>query len=345
MVSFDFLPSLQNKKLPVILALFAENLKKLSPQNLQGLNFEQKQAVQKAAGSKNLPKTGSVAIFETAAPVIIELLGKNEKFGKREALEAGEKIMKIAERYRLEEFALLPGGFAKNLLLPFWEGVALGTYQFTVWKGKKFHEKKKKETNVRQIYLFGPQNKVVKNRLEIINEAVKLTKDLINDPPHKATPTWLVSVAKDFVKKLPKVSVKILGEKELAKLGCGGLIAVGQGSDEESRLIILEYKGGKKEAPIALIGKGVTYDTGGLSLKPAQYMVTMKQDLGGAATVMGAFWAIAKSGVKKNVLAVIPTAENLINHQAYKPDDILTMYNGVTVEVTNTDAEGRLILA
>ncbi|MBI5755203.1 hypothetical protein HZA41_03230, partial [Candidatus Peregrinibacteria bacterium] len=142
-----------------------------------------------------------------------------------------------------------------------------------------------------------------------------------------------------------KFSLKVFGKKELLKMKCGGILAVSRASAEEPLMIVMEYHGDGKEAPIALVGKGVTYDCGGLSLKIGQSLRFMKQDLGGAATLLGALLTASLLGFKKNVVAVLPIVENLINEKSYKVDDVISMHNGKTVEVTNTDAEGRLILA
>ncbi|MEC8553066.1 MAG: leucyl aminopeptidase, partial [Pseudomonadota bacterium] len=141
------------------------------------------------------------------------------------------------------------------------------------------------------------------------------------------------------------LAVEILDEAALEKLGMGALLGVGQGSRRESRLVVMNWRGGGDEAPLALVGKGVTFDTGGISLKPAKGMEDMKWDMGGAAAVTGAMAAIGGRKIKKNVVGVIGLVENMPDGNAQRPGDVVTAMSGKTIEVINTDAEGRLVLA
>lgn len=337
MISIDFSSKIDTRR-PLLLPIFSGTgtniLRKIS------LSSGQKQALTRVLRSRFLPRSGMVPIFSNSSPLFIFILGKEKKLTRREIREAGELIFSGLKKYHLENLFIMKGGLSEEWFRAFCEGVVLGSYEFLDFKSKHTLQKK-----LQSILFEGELNATEIRRLTTIFEAVKLTKDLINTPPMKATPTYVAETAKRVAKRLKKVSLKILGEKELKKLGCGGILAVGQASSEESRLIILQYDGGKKgEAPIALIGKGVTFDTGGLNIK-TMMMRTMKQDLAGAATVLGVFQAACELSMPKNIVAVIPTVENAINERAYRPDDILTMYNGKTVEITNTDGEGRLILA
>lgn len=184
----------------------------------------------------------------------------------------------------------------------------------------------------------------LKQGLAIAN-GVALTKNLANTPSNICTPSFLADQAKDLAKSYSSVSLKILEEKDMQKLGMGALLAVSQGSAEDAKLILLEYKGSTKKAPIALVGKGITFDTGGNSLKPADSMVGMKYDMCGAATVLGTIRAAAELKLPVHVVGIIPAVENMPGGTAYKPEDILTSMSGQTIEVISTDAEGRLILA
>lgn len=181
---------------------------------------------------------------------------------------------------------------------------------------------------------------------QAIANGVTLTKNLANLPSNICTPTFLAEKAKAIGKSFSSLSVKVLGEKEMQKLGMGAILGVSQGSAEEAKLICIEYKGGaKKDAPVALVGKGITFDTGGNSLKPADSMVGMKYDMCGAATVLGTMHAAAELKLPVNIVGVIAAVENMPGGTAYKPEDILTSMSGQTIEVISTDAEGRLILA
>ena len=173
---------------------------------------------------------------------------------------------------------------------------------------------------------------------------VELAKEWANRPANHATPTLLANAAKALAKH-PKVSCQVLGPKEVAKLGMGAFMAVAQGSDEPLRFIVLEYKGAAKTvAPTVLVGKGITFDSGGISIKPAPEMDEMKFDMSGAASVLGVFSALAQLKPQINVVGLIAASENLINGRAVKPGDVVTSMSGQTIEILNTDAEGRLVL-
>ena len=173
---------------------------------------------------------------------------------------------------------------------------------------------------------------------------IEFARELANLPPNYATPTRLGEEAKKLAKG-SALQVEVLGPKEVAKLGMGSFMGVAKGSAEPLRFIVLKYNGGPKgEAPVVLVGKGITFDTGGISIKPAPEMDEMKFDMGGAASVLGTFRALAEIKPKVNVVGLVPSCENMPDGASYKPGDILTSMSGQTIEVLNTDAEGRLIL-
>jgi leucyl aminopeptidase len=220
-------------------------------------------------------------------------------------------------------------------------------YRFDVFKSDKTPRVPIKDFS---IYLSDTKHEkqceIALKQGKAIADSVTLTKNLANTPSNICTPTFLADSAKDIAKQHAKLSIKVLSENEMKKLGMGALLGVSQGSAEEAKLICLEYKGGSaKEAPVALVGKGVTFDTGGNSIKPADSMVGMKYDMCGAATVIGTLNAVASLKLPVNVIGVIPAVENMPGGTAYKPEDILTSLSGQTIEVISTDAEGRLILA
>jgi leucyl aminopeptidase len=178
-----------------------------------------------------------------------------------------------------------------------------------------------------------------------IAAGMALTRDLGNLPANVCTPTYLGTRARELARRHKSVRVKVLGEPEIRRLKMGAFLSVTRGSEQPPRLIQFEYRGGKAgEAPVALVGKGVTFDSGGISLKPGPGMDEMKFDMGGAASVFGAIEAIATIGAKLNVVGLIPACENMPSGRATKPGDIVTAMSGKTIEVLNTDAEGRLIL-
>ncbi|MDP9931136.1 leucyl aminopeptidase [Variovorax paradoxus] len=173
---------------------------------------------------------------------------------------------------------------------------------------------------------------------------IELAKEWGNRPGNYCTPTLLAEAAKGLA-KLPRIKCEVLGPKEVQKLGMGSFAAVAQGSAEPLRFIVLRYQGGPKDqAPVVLVGKGITFDTGGVSLKPAAEMDEMKFDMCGAASVLGTFRALGEIQPAINVVGLVPTCENMNDGRAIKPGDVVTSMSGQTIEVLNTDAEGRLIL-
>ncbi len=173
---------------------------------------------------------------------------------------------------------------------------------------------------------------------------IELAKEWANRPANHATPTLLAGAARSLA-KLPKIACEVLGPKEVAKLGMGSFMAVAQGTDEPLRFIVLRYNGAAKtQAPTVLVGKGITFDSGGISLKPAPEMDEMKFDMSGAASVLGVFRALADLQPAINVVGLIPACENLSGGRAIKPGDVVTSMSGQTIEILNTDAEGRLVL-
>jgi len=178
-----------------------------------------------------------------------------------------------------------------------------------------------------------------------IAKGVNLAKDLGNLPGNICTPTYLSAKALALGKAHKTISTTVLEEKDMQKLGMGSFLSVTRGSEQPAKLITMEYNGGdKKQKPVVLVGKGITFDSGGISLKPGAEMDEMKYDMCGAASVLGTMQAIAEMGLKLNVVGVIPTCENMPSGTATKPGDIVTSMSGQTIEILNTDAEGRLIL-
>jgi leucyl aminopeptidase len=227
------------------------------------------------------------------------------------------------------------------------EGALLGSYEFIEFKGAsavKDHKPPLKKIAIHSTITRATRAKALVSRAEVISRYTALVRDLINTPPSHLTPD---SFSQRF-KKLAassKASIEILNDAQLKKFGYGGTIAVGQGSASKPRLVHISYSPKKAKARLAFVGKGITFDTGGLALKPAQGMEAMKSDMSGAAAVCAAALAIAEMGLEIAVDAWAPLAENMVSDTATRPSDIITIYGGKTVEVLNPDAEGRLILA
>jgi len=221
-----------------------------------------------------------------------------------------------------------------------------GAYRFDRMKSKAPEVKR----TLRKVMLHvGKRNEIAEGeaaaaRATAISEGVALAKDLGNLPPNVCTPTFLGEQALELG-KTHGLKVEVLEQKEIEKLGMGSFLAVAKGSKQPPRFIVMEYRGGKSDAPpVALVGKGITFDTGGISIKPSAEMDEMKFDMCGAASVFGTMKAVALMKLPLNVVGVVPATENMPGGNAVKPGDIVTSMSGQTVEILNTDAEGRLIL-
>ena len=226
------------------------------------------------------------------------------------------------------------------------DGFLLGSYTFSEFKTSKAPDGPADVV----ILTDSARNKAAVAALEtaqVVAAATSLARNWVNTPPGDFTPGVFADAVNDTNKsnKAAKVSVKVLDEAALAAGGYGGIIGVGQGSANPPRLVELNYKPRNAKAHLALVGKGITYDSGGLSIKPGSSMMTMKMDMAGAAAVVAATFAIAELGLPIAVTTFAPMAENMVSGTSTRPGDVLTMYGGKTVEVLNTDAEGRLVLA
>lgn len=216
-------------------------------------------------------------------------------------------------------------------------------YEFNVYKSKT----KEGFPEIKEIYILGTTKEIQKNILkgDVIAKEVNKTRSLSNTPGGDMTPQILAQKAKEAVKNLP-VKVTVLGEKEMKKANMRAILSVGRGSDEESKFIIMEYWGGdKKSKPIVLVGKGVTFDTGGINLKPSSSLLGMNMDMSGGASVIHTMALVARMKLKKNVIGLIPSVENMPSGKSYRPGDVIRSMSGKTIEILNTDAEGRVILA
>jgi leucyl aminopeptidase len=226
------------------------------------------------------------------------------------------------------------------------EGAALGSYTFTEFRGSSKGAQKNPLSSITVVTRFAntAQAKTAMKRAEIIAEQTFLVRDLINTPPSSLTPDSFCLRTKKLASKYG-VKVEILNEAALRKGGYGGIIGVGQGSVNPPRLLHLSYSPAKAKKRFAFVGKGITFDTGGLALKPANGMEAMKADMSGAAAVVAAIFAIAQLKLPIAIDAWAPLAENMVSDTATRPSDVITIYGGKTVEVLNPDAEGRLVLA
>jgi leucyl aminopeptidase len=225
------------------------------------------------------------------------------------------------------------------------QGARLRGYRFDKYRTREKPEQK--QTLKRLAFMLEDHAAAKKafDPLEKIAEGVALTRDLVSEPPNVIYPVTLAERAKKLADL--GVHVEVLGEKQMKKLGMGALLGVGQGSAQESQLVIMQWRGASdaKQRPVAFVGKGITFDTGGISIKPAQGMEDMKWDMAGAGTVIGLMHALAARKAKVNAIGIVAAAENMPSGTAQRPGDIVTSLSGQTIEVINTDAEGRLVLA
>lgn len=239
------------------------------------------------------------------------------------------------------------GSSAVDVAQAMTEGAILGSYQFTAYRSDSVSAK-----DVKGMSLLAAETSAVRSIAEGIRrgtataEAAVLVRDLCNHPSNVMTPARIASEAKAIAKE-QSLTLKILEQKEMEKLGMGALLGVARGSHEPPKFIILEYKGSKKKdaRPVVLVGKTITFDTGGISLKPAENMEHMKADMTGGAEVLASIRAAARLKLPLHLISILPVAENMPGGRAMKPGDVVTTLSGKTVEVQNTDAEGRLILA
>ncbi len=278
-------------------------------------------------------------------------LGPKSKFTLETLRRAGASVYQAQKRARLDRVALQGDSFFPAdsplgevpALQAFAEGYLLASYTFT-----EFKEPEKEPLKTKRLDIIGaksPGAKQALSRAEALARAVCFTRELGDKPPNLLTPTELARLVAEMAKK-NKIKCTVLTRAQIEKEKMGLLMGVAKGSNEDPRFVVLQYQGGKKgDKPVALVGKGITFDSGGISIKPAPSMEEMKYDMMGAATVAGIFQAIAELKLPLNVNGYIPAAENMPSGKAQKPGDIMRSSRGKTVEITNTDAEGRLILA
>src|SRR5665811_666778 len=291
-------------------------------------------------------KNGSVAKFpggKHATAKLVIAVGLPAEPTAEDLRRAAARGIKAAKGAGTVAMALNPAGVDEVEAIA--EGIHLGSYEFERYKTKKKEPNLKVTTTVTILSPFARQTTATKGleRAATVIESVNQVRDWVNTPPGDLTPPEFARQIVDYVGESLKVSV--WDEKRLIKEKCGGILGVGQGSDSPPRLVKLTYSPPTAKKHIALVGKGITFDSGGLSIKPGASMQTMKLDMAGAAAIVGTAVAIARLGLPIRVTAFAAIAENMPSGSATRPGDVLTIRGGQTVEVHNTDAEGRLVLA
>ena len=298
----------------------------------------------------NNGETGKVTVVPTnkkifAKRILLAGIGKKEKITNDTIRFVSGKIAQKANELKLKEFSIItPPSYLTEPIsaaTQITEGCKMALYKFEKFKSKQ--ERSDPDLSI----LVSKSNRISKaiKNSEIISDGVIFTKSIANLPPNECTPTTLATFAKSIAKK-NKMKCIVFSQNELKKKGFGGITAVGKGSKNEPKLMVLEHRGGRSnEKPVVLVGKAVTFDTGGISLKPGEKMDEMKFDKCGGCTVLGIMKAVSELKLPVNVVGIIPSVENMPGGESYRPGDIIKLYNGKTAEILNTDAEGRLILA
>ncbi|MFC1478683.1 leucyl aminopeptidase [Candidatus Margulisiibacteriota bacterium] len=305
---------------------------------------------------------GKVTVIHTqgkipAKRVAVLGLGKPEKFDMNDLQEVGAVMASTARDIQAKEVATIIHGvgevggiFPKEAASAILDGFLLGGYKFAGIKSKS--NKDDTKDSIKSLTFIDNKEKtlnIIKPELDIVqvkSEATNKARDLINLPANVVTPTYLAKKANEIAKKYKKVKVKVLERKNLEKIKAGAFLSVAAGAQEPPKMIVMEYNNGKKGGEIyGIIGKGITFDSGGISLKSPRKMSEMKTDMSGAAAVLGVVEAVARLNLKVNIIAIVAATENMPDAMAAKPGDIITALSGKTIEIISTDAEGRMVMA
>lgn len=285
-----------------------------------------------------------------AKRVLLTGLGKKEEFDLNKWREASSKAGQFIRDSGLKRFVFQVTrleNFSEEVLAEaFIIGLRLGTYQFKELKTQEREKIKEIEEGI----LLGRSDEEVRSIQkgchigDVVSKAVYMARDLVNRPSNQVTPTLLAEKAKEIA-QMYGMEIEILERSQAEALGMGAFVGVAKGSQEPCKFIILEYNKGKGLDTIALVGKGITFDSGGISIKPSEGMEKMKGDMSGAAAVLGILQAASELQIPLHLVGIIPATENLPSGKALKPGDVLKTLSGQTIEVISTDAEGRLILS
>lgn len=340
----------QKIKTDALILIFFEGM---SPDIYSDIDKVTGNLIKKIISSKEfIGKQNQLALLHVhnipASRILLVGTGKQSDATSEKLRQAGGKAFSYLRDIGVRDIAIstrlfkqLPKNFLAHRKPAFYflEGGLLSLYQFE--KYKRTDEKPSDDKQIRTVNILGSDRDISLKWLQTTGSAVSFAKDLINTPSNDMTPAILGGIARSLSGK--KLKVKVLEKKDIEKQGMGSYLSVAKGSDEPPKFIVMEYKGGKG-APVALIGKAITFDSGGISLKPADGMEKMKYDMAGGAAVLGVMKAAAELELPVNIVAILPATENLPGGSATRPGDIVTSITGKTIEIINTDAEGRLVL-
>jgi len=280
-------------------------------------------------------------------PIMLYGLGKEKKINDIEARKFAAKIIRAAKTFKSKKLSVIVPKSIQDLLQAFIEGLILGNYNPALYKTGD-DKKKLNQEEINNIELqaksWTTTHQDIVRESQATAEAINYIRNLVNSGPNHMDTKQFVTETK-LVSKQNRYKLSNFNHRKLRKLKMGGILAVNKGSAQAAHLLILEHNKKLKEDPIILVGKGIIFDTGGISLKPSSSLHEMQLDMAGAATVLGVFKLLKKLNIQRKVVGIMPITDNAINERAYHPSDIITTHSGKTVEIVNTDAEGRLILA
>lgn len=323
-----------------MLCIFVESGQGISHDGLEA-DPAARQAIQDMQG-----KFGAIQVVPTPEKphqrILLAGLGKKKEMNPDTVRFISGRIAQKAAELKLREFAIVAPpdkiAGAGQALPQIIEGCKMALYKFDRFKSG--------QSRVPDLVICAkPADTAPARSAEIISDGVIFARSIANLPPNECTPAILAGLARELAKK-NGIKCSVMSKSRLQREGFGGITAVGQGSSNEPRLIVLEYAGGRPEQkPTLLVGKAVTFDTGGISLKSAENVTEMKFDKCGGCTVLGIIKAASEMKLAANIVGIIPAVENMPGGKSYRPDDIIRLYSGKTAEIVNTDAEGRLILA
>ncbi|MDF2379810.1 MAG: leucyl aminopeptidase [Candidatus Gracilibacteria bacterium] len=277
--------------------------------------------------------------------ILLTGFGKEKDWSEKNARDMAAGIIKAAKGMEASDIHIILPHQSLGELQALTEGLILGNYDPALHKTGKDQEKKDKN-KIKTITLitnrWGKDHKAMVEKGQHIAMMVNYTRNLVNAPPNMLDIDAFVAEAKSIAKE-NKYTFTDIDKKKLEKMKMGGILAVNQGSTHPAHMLILEHKGADED-PIVLIGKGIIFDSGGVNLKPSGSMHEMHLDMAGAATVLGIFQLLKKLNIKRHVIGITPVTDNAIDAKSYRPSEVITTYSGKTVEIKNTDAEGRMIL-
>jgi leucyl aminopeptidase len=301
------------------------------------------------------PKSNSLQLLYpegriTAERLLLVGLGKRSAFTLNRLRQAAGKAASSLRGAGAKDITLVVDGLAldaEELGQALAEGTLLGLYRFLKYKTNNENDRKKLIQSLTILAETSSSIRAIQRGVKIgetIAASASMARDMVNCPPADMTPTIIAAKAREIAREFG-LKIQVLERKQMQKLGMGGLLGVAAGSAQPPKFIIIEYRKGGKKPSIALVGKTITFDSGGISIKPAENMDRMKDDMSGGAAVLGAIRTAAALKLPLNIVGLLPATENMPSGTAYKPGDVLRTLSGQTIEVLNTDAEGRLILS